>query len=90
LGRWNYIGGCSTADPRNVQGQVTNDLFLLRRLLQLQLCNDLGSGWFINIALEGVTQFCLCAVVEAYNNSQIDGVAFTKRFLFLNEKRLFW
>jgi hypothetical protein len=71
LGRWSYIGGCSTTDPSNVQSQVTNNLFLLRRLLQLQLCNALGSGWFINIAIEEMTQFCfcLCAVVETYVTS---------------------
>jgi hypothetical protein len=73
LGRWSYVGGCSTADPSNVQSQVADDLFLLRRLLQLQLCNALGSSWFINIAIEEATQFCfyLCAVVEVYVTSTV-------------------
>jgi hypothetical protein len=68
LGCWSYVGGCSTADPSNVQGQVADNLFLLRRFLQLQLFNALGSGWFINIAIEEATQFCFClyAVMEAY------------------------
>jgi hypothetical protein len=75
LGRWSYVGGCSTADPSNVQSQVADDLFLLRRLLQLQLCNALGSSWFINIAIEEATQFVFVyGLLWRFTLSQLFGI----------------